>query len=45
MKKRIIQQAIALLESLDVENITDIQIGTFVLDGSEHTSIDFITKK
>lgn len=34
-----------MLESLDVEKITDIQVGTFVLDGKEHTSIDFRTKK
>lgn len=45
MKKRIIQQAIALLENLDAETISDIQVGTFDMNGNEHTSIDIVIKK
>lgn len=45
MKKRIIQQAIVLLESLDAETISDIQVGTFDSNGNEHTSIDIVIKE
>lgn len=44
MKEEIIRQAIDMLDNLDAKKIIDIQIGTFVSDGSEHTSIDFRTK-
>ena len=44
MKEEIIRQAIDMLSNLDTKKIIDIQIGTFVSDGSEHTSIDFRTK-
>lgn len=45
MKSKVIKQAMSLLESLNVEEISDIQMGTFDNNRKEHTSIDIVTNK
>ena len=45
MIEEIRKQAIVLLKELRIEDISDIQIGTFDTNGNEHTSIDIVIDK